>query len=588
MSKLSLHIALMAVLLLMPAVLTAQEKIVFQSQRDGNSEIYIMNPDGSNQFPLAGSSVFDGEPTLSPAGDKIAFSSYRDGNSEIYIMNTNGSDQTNLTNNPAYDGQPAFSPDGSRIVFASMRGNHVGIWTMNVDGSNPIEMIEGFGGTDPAYSPDGRQIVFSGLWGTANSSEVWVMDANGLNSTNLSRDDNAEDSEPSFSPDGTQIVFTKNVHGIAGGEIMVMNADGTKPINVTNDPANDYGPSFSPSGRFITFTSLRDGNADIYVMNADGTNPINMSRNAGLDERPMWGTVANMPPILTNVYVPSPIPEGGTATLTGEILDDDVNDTFTLDISWGDGQSDSMNFLGPTFFLVTHVYADDPPAGSPTDEYTVSITVSDQHSGVVSTSTLVTVNNVNPIIFNTDVTPTSVPAGGTVTLHANYTDPGYHGSPSDEDLRAFINWGDGQAIVVTTGRPEAISLPHQYSAAGNYTISIQVTDNDGGVTDETLGVVVTAASPPATPANFRVVSVGTTWIQLAWTDVDNETGFAIERCSKHGCANFAEVVRTEANATAYLDSNLLNNTEYSYRLRAYNSGGMSAYTNVVSGKTLRR
>ena len=255
----------------------------------------------------------------------------------------------------------------------------------------------------------------------------------------------------------------------------------------------------------------------------------------------------------------------------------------------GASQSESMNFLGPTYFLVTHVYADDPPAGAPSDEYTITVTVNDNHSGVVSTSTPVTVNNVNPIIFNTDVTPASVPAGGTVTLHTNYTDPGYHGSPSDEDLRAFINWGDGQAIVVTTGRPEAISLPHQYSAPGNYTINIQVTDNDDGVAVETLSVVVTTPVPPATPAYFRVQSVGATWIQLAWTDAsDNETGFAIERCSKHGCTNFAEITRTEANATVYLDSNLVSNTEYSYRMRAFNSGGMSTYTNVVSAKTLRR
>jgi Tol biopolymer transport system component len=138
-------IALMAMLMRIPAVLTAQEKITFQSQRESNTEVYVMSPDGSNQFRLTGSSAFDGEPTLSPNGDMIAFSSYRDGNSEIYIMNTNGSEQTNLTNNAAYDGHPAFSPDGGRIVFASMRGNHVGLWVMDVDGSNPVTPMTGVG-----------------------------------------------------------------------------------------------------------------------------------------------------------------------------------------------------------------------------------------------------------------------------------------------------------------------------------------------------------------------------------------------------------------------------------------------------------
>jgi Tol biopolymer transport system component len=580
-------IALTALLLLMPVVLSAQEKIVFQSQRGSDTEIYVMNPDGTSQLPLTSSPYFDGEPALSPGGDKIAFSSYRDGNSEIYIMNTNGAGQTNLTNNPAFDGHPSFSPDGDRIVFASMRNNHFGIWVMNIDGSNPMELVEAFGGTDPSFSPDGTRIVFCGLGGGAATSEIWVMDANGLNRKNLSQDDNAEDLDPSFSPDGTQIVFTKKIHGVAFGEVMVMSADGTSLRNLTNNSLDDYSPSFSPSGSFITFTSTRDGNAEVYVMNADGTNPINMSRNPSIDERPVWGLVPNSPPVLNNISVWSAINEGQTATLSGEIVDLDATDSFTLDVSWGDGQSQSVNYPYATAFVLTHVYADDPPAGAPTDDYTITLTVNDHHSGIDSRSTSVTVNNVNPIIYDTTVSASPVAPGTPVSLLLNYTDPGYHGSPSDEDLRAFINWGDGQAVVVATGRPESVHLTHQYSAIGNYSIRIEVTDNDGGLSVEIRDVVV--LGPPATPANFRVQSVGADSIQLAWTDAsNNEDGFAIERCVNKNCTNFVEVARVGANVTAYLDSNLLSNTQYSYRMRSFNGVGLSAYTPVVSAKTLRR
>ena len=51
-SRLSLDFVLITTLLLMPAVLSAQEKIAFQSQRDGNPEVYVMNPDGSGQRNL--------------------------------------------------------------------------------------------------------------------------------------------------------------------------------------------------------------------------------------------------------------------------------------------------------------------------------------------------------------------------------------------------------------------------------------------------------------------------------------------------------------------------------------------------------
>jgi len=594
-NRLSLGLVLTAILLLTPAVLSAQEKIVFHSQRAANGgDVWIMNPDGTNQIQLTSAEYFDGQPALSPSGDKIAFTSTRsgDGNSEIYIMNTNGTGQTNLTNNPAWDSHPAFSPDGERIVFASMRNNHLGIWVMNIDGTNPTELLESMGGTDPAFSPVGWQIVFSGIWGSAASSEIWVMDGNGLNRKNLSQDDDAEDLHPSFSPDGTKIVFTKRVHNVAGGEIMVMNADGTNLINLTNNPADDYSPSFSPDGSFITFTSTRDGDADIYVMNADGTNPVNIigpELNPGIDETPVWGVVPNTPPILTNISVMPPINEGGTATLYGEIVDLDATDPVTLDISWGDGQVQSVDYPFAMSFELTHVYADDPPAGAPTDDYTITLTVNDHRSGSNSGSTSVTVNNVNPIIIDSVVTPPghAILAGESITLFLNYTDPGYHGSPGDEDLRAFIQWGDGQGVAITTGRPEAITLTHQYTAAGNYSILIEVSDNDGGLTTRIEDVVVSA--PPPAPTNFQILSVAANQIQLGWTDNSTvEDGFAIERCTGHGCNNFAEIRRVQRNQSTYIDGTVASNTQYSYRMRAFNTAGLSPYTNVVSAKTPRR
>jgi Tol biopolymer transport system component len=75
-------------------------KIAFDSWRDGNTEIYVMNADGSNQTQLI--NVQDGNfaPDWSPDGTKIAFT--RDvGNVDIYVMNADGSGQTRLTNNPA-------------------------------------------------------------------------------------------------------------------------------------------------------------------------------------------------------------------------------------------------------------------------------------------------------------------------------------------------------------------------------------------------------------------------------------------------------------------------------------------------------
>ncbi|MBI4833902.1 MAG: PD40 domain-containing protein [Planctomycetes bacterium] len=85
-------------------------KIAFDSNRDGNSDIYTMDADGKNQTRLTDSPKNDISPRWSPDGKKIAFVSERDGNSEIYVMDADGKNQTRLTNNPKSDSSPDWSP----------------------------------------------------------------------------------------------------------------------------------------------------------------------------------------------------------------------------------------------------------------------------------------------------------------------------------------------------------------------------------------------------------------------------------------------------------------------------------------------
>ena len=83
--------------------------IAFTSDRDGNNEIYLMNPDGSGQTRLTDNGAQDYFPTWSSDGTRIAFVSDRDGNNEIYVMKADGSRQTRLTNNSTDDELPAWS-----------------------------------------------------------------------------------------------------------------------------------------------------------------------------------------------------------------------------------------------------------------------------------------------------------------------------------------------------------------------------------------------------------------------------------------------------------------------------------------------
>jgi len=132
------------------------QKIAFVSGQG----IYLINPDGSALTQLSGGA--DRDPQWSPDGHKIAFSSYRNGSSEIYLMNADGSGQTRLTNNPTSDIAPVWSPDGQKIAFV----RDLELYLMNPDGSGESRLATGakLSAHDPdcrpAWSPDSRNIAF--------------------------------------------------------------------------------------------------------------------------------------------------------------------------------------------------------------------------------------------------------------------------------------------------------------------------------------------------------------------------------------------------------------------------------------------
>ncbi|MBK7780679.1 MAG: PD40 domain-containing protein [Ardenticatenia bacterium] len=267
----------------------ARGDIAFESMRDGNAEIYVMNADGSGQTRLTNNPAVDRDPAWSPDGRQIVFASTRDdslvGNVEIYVMNADGSGQTRLTNNPAGDLVPAWSPNGRQIAFDSYRDGNIEIYVMNVDGSGQTRLTNNPAAeTGSAWSPDGTQIAF--VSGRDLNDEIYVMNADGGGQTRLTNN-TTQDFDPAWSPDGTQIAFESLRDGNA--EIYVMNADGSGQARLTNNLTADLHPAWSPDGTQIAFVSNRDGNFEIYVMNADGGGQARLTNNPAQDGKPSWG-----------------------------------------------------------------------------------------------------------------------------------------------------------------------------------------------------------------------------------------------------------------------------------------------------------
>jgi Tol biopolymer transport system component len=188
---------------------------------------------------------------------------------------------------------PILPPGGNgKIAFQSARaGKNYDIYTMDPNGSNVTNLTISAVPFDelPDWSPDGTKIVFtSDLDDPFVNHEIYVMDANGENVVRLTNNP-AADYAPVWSPDATKIAFVTDRNG--NWEVYVMDANGSNPINLTNNLAADgvNGISWSPDGGKIAFTSDRDtGSNEIYVMDANGANPVRLTKRVGDDINPDW------------------------------------------------------------------------------------------------------------------------------------------------------------------------------------------------------------------------------------------------------------------------------------------------------------
>jgi Tol biopolymer transport system component len=219
-------------------------RIVFESSRDGNLEIYRMNADGLAPGRMTQNAAADTMPSISPDGLRVAFTSNRDGNREIYVMGINSGNLTRLTTNTATDEQPAWSPDGTKIAYTSTVTGNPDIFVMNADGTGKVNVTN-----NPAedsgvsWSPDGTQIAFMST--RAGNPEIYRANANGSGTPTRLTTNQKIDSDPDWSPNGTRIAFFSD-RG-PKGSVWAMNAsNGSSAVNLTKASILDTDPSWSP------------------------------------------------------------------------------------------------------------------------------------------------------------------------------------------------------------------------------------------------------------------------------------------------------------------------------------------------------
>jgi TolB protein len=280
-----------------PPLTVVSNKIAFVADTGGNREIYIMNPDGTDQVNMSQSRGADMHPAWSPGGTHLAFSSDSDGNREIYVMTADGSRVAKLTTNGANDDKPAWSADGERIAFVSSRDGNNEIYVMNNDGSGKVRLTDNNAYDDsPCWLGNNRLVFVSDRDGTF---QIYTMNADGTGQVNISGtsapipgtpvapDSVSAETAPAASPDGTQIAFVSNRDG--NEEIYLMGADGSNQTRLTTNEMVDTDPAWSPDGTRIVFASSRSGSFDIFVINTDGSGLVNLTRSLNINEwLPDW------------------------------------------------------------------------------------------------------------------------------------------------------------------------------------------------------------------------------------------------------------------------------------------------------------
>jgi len=201
------------------------KRIAFQSDRDGSTQIYVMDAGGGQWQRVSNNRFNEFHPAWSPDGRKILFVSDRDGNQEIYKMNPDGSEQTRLTVSPFKEFNPQWSPDGKKIVYYYEKGDHKDqVYIADNDGKNITKLTsDSTHNYYPVWSPGGGTIIY----GTAG--DLWQMQVKtpGEKKELLKGTGYAK-----FSPDGSKIAFKKG--SWPSSEIWICDADGKNPVQITD------------------------------------------------------------------------------------------------------------------------------------------------------------------------------------------------------------------------------------------------------------------------------------------------------------------------------------------------------------------
>ena len=226
-------------------------------------------------------------------GTKLIFqedfgdNTFRD--SEICLINTDGSGYQRITDNTWLDAYPSWSPDGTKILFLSWPdypNNTMDIFMMDSNGTNLLELYDsGYQDADCFWV--GSEIVFT------RESQIWIMDDTGTNARQVTdyeragQQGNANlpfgDYDPRLNPSGDIICFDRMINDQSSSgnyNFYTINTNGTEETAITNTGRQQFMAEWSHAGDKLLFMVAAKGGGGIYdmfIMNPDGSDQSNIT-----------------------------------------------------------------------------------------------------------------------------------------------------------------------------------------------------------------------------------------------------------------------------------------------------------------------
>jgi imidazolonepropionase-like amidohydrolase/Tol biopolymer transport system component len=240
---------------------------------------------------------------VSPDGREIVFDMLGD----IYVMPIEGGPARAIASGVAWDMQPKYSPDGRSIAFTSDRAGGDNLWVMDRDGSNPRQISkEGFRLiTQPEWTPDGQYIVGRKHFTSGRSlgaGEMWMWHRSGGGSgiqLTERRTQQKDTGEPAFSPDGRYMYFSDDA---TPGATFDYSKDPNSQIYVirrldretgeikpfVTGPGGSIQPTPSPDGKTLAFVRRDRFQSTLYLKDLESGRETPLYAGLDRDMQETW------------------------------------------------------------------------------------------------------------------------------------------------------------------------------------------------------------------------------------------------------------------------------------------------------------